>query len=176
MGFNIVWVGVDKSSKSELASLLTVRDTGLADETKEAPISAAELPNGWTIVVFNDLNPTLQGRIDALGPSRRLVTCAVLEGPMVSQVIHRHGNGSSWSVAHVSEHGLFDLKVEGTPPDFFETIKAKQIAEQNAENEADALNVDHIFDVPILLAEHVTGFRHDRYELESGVPNFTILA
>ncbi len=174
MGFNIVWLGFENATKEEVSSLLSARDTGRDDPYNESPVSAGELPSGWTILFANDVTRLSEERLKRLSEDKDLIVCAVFEGPMVSQAIRYRKGEVAWSVTHISENGIYDLKVNGEPPEAFETIKARLFADQKAE-ENDGAAVDFVFDIPIELAKHLTGYRYDQLEFEWGKLSFTEL-
>ncbi len=75
--------------------------------------------------------------------------------------VHFWKNGVEvWSVWHFSNDTIDHLEYCGDLPEEFETIEQKYRALQAEEEEAGAL-VDHMIEIPIALAAHVTSFRHD---------------
>jgi hypothetical protein len=76
---------------------------------------------------------------------------------------------------HQYQSPIEHLKTEGTLPPIFVSISERARARQTAAGGKNA-GVDHIFDIPVELLEHFTGYRHDHVmpQLE-GIP-FEVLA
>src|SRR5438128_12635623 len=87
--------------------------------------------------------------------------------------LYEHGE-RKWAVRHDSERGIYDLTVDGHPPELLSQIHAQLKTLQDNAGGADA-NVDYIFDVPLELAAKLCGYRHDRWQFEWGEPSFTRL-
>jgi hypothetical protein len=94
---------------------------------------------------------------------------------MASAAIMYENGGKTWSVTHESENGIYHLAKEGELPPSLDNIHGEMKASQDAEGGGDA-DVDFIFDVPVVLAATICGYRHDRVALASGEePKFTEL-
>jgi len=65
-----------------------------------------------------------------------------------------------WSVDHFADRGVENLQVKGEPPAPFAAIRDRLRGEQAAAGGQKA-GVDYIFDIPVELAEILTGYRHD---------------
>ncbi len=67
-----------------------------------------------------------------------------------------------WSVWHDAQIDPRHLEEEGAPPAAYEDIKRRLMARQD-EEDPDMTSVDLISEIPLELAESVTGYRHDRF-------------
>ena len=65
-----------------------------------------------------------------------------------------------WSVEHNGEEGVFHLDTQGSPPDSLEEIVSSHRSQQEAEG-GESAGVDLIFEIPVVLAEKLTGFHHE---------------
>ena len=79
-----------------------------------------------------------------------------------------------WSLSHQSDKGIYNLEVEGSPPEFFEGVRARLLKEQD-DNGGTEAKVDYVFDIPVELASMFCGYRHDRWKFDWGQPSFTCL-
>jgi len=65
-----------------------------------------------------------------------------------------------WSVEHRGEEGALNIVRTGKVPKSYAAIEADLIDAQKAEG-GESANVDHVFDLPLVLAKQTVGFRHD---------------
>jgi hypothetical protein len=156
MGFNIVWFAVPSSDRSSIIAALQLRETSVPDEYCESPASVADGPGDWTVLVFNDIKSVLPERIHELSSTYRIVYCCVMEGPMLSFSFESADGELQWKVEHDGNADPTNVSLFGKPPDAFTAIFEEYDNRQGGET-----GVDYLFDVPIELARHVVGFRHD---------------
>lgn len=153
MGFRISLLAA-KAGKAAVLARLGLIDTGQVDEANEAALSAAELPNGWTIVWANDCDWADAARLDGLTPPPSVVTLMVHEGVMAADLRVNDGAGQ-WSVGYGVER---EGELTGNWPASFAPIvaEAQECVKQDEDGE-----VDHLFDVPVAIMEAITGHRYD---------------
>nr|WP_315469415.1 hypothetical protein [uncultured Undibacterium sp.] len=176
MGFSNSWIAV-KTSVTTLQEELGLIETFESDDSgfpiQDADISRSVLPDGWVLLFFGRYDhpfskPKLVKKLSTVGD---VMLCKIEEHVMASMVSLYSSGELNWSIEHEAERGIFDLIVSGSPPDSFhklwERIKAEQI--QEGGEEAD---VDLVFDLPILLAQEICGFRHDYFKFVWGKPSF----
>lgn len=65
-----------------------------------------------------------------------------------------------WSASHDAQDGIFNLVATGDLPSSFDPLRERKFREQESEGGL-AANVDLIFEIPLLLAKELTGFKHD---------------
>ena len=67
-----------------------------------------------------------------------------------------------WSVTHRGDDDITKKTVseEGTLPSEYSAIRKRLFRQQEAENAADA-EVDFLFEIPIVLVQTFTGYKHD---------------
>lgn len=169
MGYSIAWILVRGKSKDEILAQLSLADTGEPDEANESPVSGAALPGGAYLVFFNDMaHPATQAPSMAqLSAGCVALGCQVEEHVMASAAFLYKDGAKVWDVVHLAEEGLYHLAVDGTPPPLLATIHAEMKATQDEQGGADAA-VDCLFEVPLMLATALCGYRHDEATLLSG--------
>lgn len=177
MGFSISWIAVSGTPKADILQILSLVDTAESDEANESPVSGAELPGGWYLLFLNDIvHPFTQAPLlQRLSAGGKVLVCQIEEHVMASAAIMYENSVNIWSVTHESENGIYHLAQDGVLPPSLDKIHAEMKASQDAEGGDDA-DVDYIFDVPVVLAAAICGYRHDRVALVSGEePQFTEL-
>ncbi len=165
MGHSLSWAAVKGGAPDAVQSALGLRATGQREEIPRSKIVAVDLPSGWYVVLFqrSEIKDKVLKRLATLG---EVVYCFVEEHVMVSAASGWKDSKSLWSVVHDGQGGINDLQVEGSLPASFASIRDRQKVKQD-EGEKLAIDgeefaVDHMFDVPVDLAQELTGFRHDR--------------
>lgn len=169
MGYSIAWILVRGKSKDDILAQLSLADTGQPDEANESPVSGAALPGGAYLVFFKDMaHPATQAaNMARLSEGCEALGCQVEEHVMASAAFQYKDGAKVWDVVHLSEEGLYHLAVDGTPPALLATIHAEMKATQDEQGGADA-SVDCLFEVPLMLATALCGYRHDEATLLSG--------
>lgn len=169
MGYSIAWILVRGKSKDDILARLSLADTGEPDEANESPVSGAALPGGAYLVFFNDMaHPATRAtNLARLSEGCEALGCQVEEHVMASAAFQYKDGAKVWDVVHLSGEGLYHLAVDGAPPALLATIHAEMKATQDEQGGADA-GVDCLFDVPLMLATALCGYRHDEPALLSG--------
>lgn len=169
MGYSIAWIAVRGKSKDEILAQLSLADTGEPDEANESPVSGAALPDGGYLLFFKDMaHPATQAPgMRRLSAGCEALGCQVEEHVMASAAfLYKHG-AKVWDVVHLAEEGLYHLEVNGAPPPLLDTIHTEMKATQDEEGGNDA-DVDCLFEVPLMLATALCGYRHDESALLTG--------
>jgi len=148
-----------------------MQDTGVKDEANEAPFSAAETKEEWTIVWSNDIMfGGEEPKFEKLSKITPIIVCFVEEHTMFSLAMLFRDGQAEWSISHQGDgEDVYDLQKAGRLPSFAAEIEMELIAKQKTEGGRSA-QVDYIFDIPLLIAKRLCGFKHD----ELG-PTFTIV-
>ncbi|NUU01696.1 hypothetical protein [Herbaspirillum robiniae] len=173
MGFSVSWLAIPVTAKDSALATLGFVETNEREWLPESSLVGASLPTGWYVVCFEHPSPA------ALKPeSLRLlsrqaieVACQVEEHAMVSTSACWSDGKEQWFVVHDAEDGPTNLEVVGNPPAALEEIRLAKLRLQESQR-----NVDHVFDVPLALAESLVGFRHDAAFDDSEEGMFAVLA
>jgi hypothetical protein len=163
-------------AKQEALNRLHLRDTCEVDEANETPISGAQLPNGWFVVFMNDFTHPLTEDQNVLRLSRdcAVIGCQVEEHSMNSCAYYYENGEHRWTVTHEAARDIYNIDTFGTPPDLLSPVRAELVSRQEKEDK-DNPEVDFIFDVPLVLAERICEYRHDRWKFPWGTLTFTAL-
>ena len=175
MGYSICWLGFKQATKSAVTEILEMNDTGKVSEVDSSEVLCAELPTGWTVVWSNNIVLWNEEQIASFAKGHNLIAVFVEEHANLSLVLNHSDGKLIWSVGHdPGRGGIYNLEApEGFPSEFDEIASAMKKRQALAGGES-AL-VDYVFDVPVDIAELLTGFRHDRLMFEWGEPQFTAL-
>lgn len=159
MGFSQEWIGVHGTSRERFLAALRFRGTGRRIELVEEPFVALSLPNGWHFVIAEHAPETLGSNklCASLSAESQVLWGAVVESTMFSLANMYHRGHESWSVVHEANQGREHLQVRGEPPPQFASIRDRCRAEQATGDS----EVDYIFEIPVELAQSVTGYRYD---------------
>lgn len=157
MGYSLSWLAVKGKPAQAIRDELGFRPTGEREEFPESELSAAEMPNGWYVIVSDHTEQVVSDEaLQKLSASGcELVTCFVEEHVMVSNAAGWKYGRRIWSISHESPKGKRHLDVQGEPPPEFPTIRDTWLAKTKP-------GVDYIFEIPVETAGSVAGYRHDR--------------
>jgi len=175
VGFALSWLAVKGRSPERVLDALGWRVTGRQEEFPESPLTSAVLPTGWFSIVMQRADAH-DGTLDlgSLSQEAEVVTCVVEEHVMVSAASEWADGKEKWSIRHDAQQGLGHLEISGEPPSGAAEIVADARKAQAAED-AGSAEVDFIFDIPINVAERVTGYRYDRAQVQGVAVSFDVL-
>jgi hypothetical protein len=162
MGYSLSWAAVKGSTPEAVRDALALRATGAREEVPESEVTGADLPEGWYMIVSNRdglrlTSDEVLARLSAIG---EVVVCFVEEHVMFSSAAHWRSGRRVWSIQHDAQRDMEHLETEGELPPRFIVVRDELRAKQTAAGGRKA-SVDHIFDVPVVLAHELTGYRHD---------------
>jgi hypothetical protein len=162
MGFSISWYAVRESGAQKLLDRLGLLPTGETEEVPESLISTAKLDTGWRIIWYNEYEcPFLRPEdLGVISNDHEVLMCLVEEHVMASSSELWGGGKRKWGIAHLGEDGPKGLSVEGDLPECFASIRREMEEAQRAAG-GDAAGVDHIFEIPLKVAQTLVGFQHD---------------
>lgn len=174
MSINLTWFaiqGVDPETFLERAGF---EDTGEPDEYYEAETCGGQMPDGWYVLVTEKMGLVDPAKLKQWSAGGRLIACVVYEGAMNSLAMEWRDGKQVWSVFWDGSAEEKQLQVEGQLPESFEAIKT-DITNLQAEADRDGGEVDLVFELPLDLAEEITGFRHDQAGFDEDIPVFNVL-
>jgi hypothetical protein len=173
MGFSVAWLAVPEKAKVATLTTLGLRETDVREDMPESPLLGSDLATGWYLLWFDEISPAALKPefLRMISSGTELITCQVGEHAMCSIATHWVDGAERWFVAHDFEDGLTSLEVIGSPPAALDAILTEHMALQQG-----VTDVDYVFDVPVVLAETIVGFRHDRAGTDADSGTFTVLA
>jgi len=160
MGYSIAWLAVDTNADAVVADL-NLKRTGEHACFAEETLTSTTLPGGQYLIVADACNHWIMqpDTLASLSKKYSVTACAVEEHVMFSSA-QWVGGKCVWRAEHQGEDGPIHLETSGSLPASFTAIAAEQKAAQEAEGGADA-DVDLYFEIPLLVAKGITGFKHD---------------
>jgi hypothetical protein len=162
MGFAISWCAVPENAADAFLERMGLTETGETEEVPESPIGVAQLDTGWRLLLYNQYDCPFLGEAERQAQSLRhdLLYCLIEEHCMASSAeLWSHGS-RKWWISHEGINGPEGLDSSGELPTDFQQIKNEAEAKQEREG-GDKAGVDYLFDIPLLVAKSMTGFKHD---------------
>jgi hypothetical protein len=158
MGYNISWVAVKGLPLDQAVSAMELQSTTAFAEFASEPFTGQALTDGWHLFVASSCDSYLISEkvLSSLTTNCRAIACSIEEHVMFSSAEYWQKGALDWKVEHSSDEGGRHLKLEGTLPQSFDT----HVREANRLQAGDS-EVDFFFEVPLLLAREVCGFKHD---------------
>ena len=173
MGVSMAWTAVRNASPAAIHALAQVDATEEPDEYFEGHVSGGYLRSGWYLLVAGSCDHRFGSEILLSKFSQQwdCVSVRIEEHVMYSAAAYWTHGRAIWSVTHDSQKGIDDLTGAGSLPDSYATIAAEKRALQDRA-QGDEIGVDHIFEIPLLLASNLCGFKHDEDDnyFEEGSP------
>jgi hypothetical protein len=177
MGFRISWMAT-QAAEPEVLLALKARKSGASGEYIDFDLSIGSLGNGWIIIWSEDEEYFDDPRSLILSSNFPLIACWVNETVMHSRVRKLSNGKEEWAIWHEGDENIAHIDSSGNPPAELTKLIAEAREQQALDNE-----VDYLFDVPLLIAASICGFKHDEFmddtiafdeisiEAESGMAN-----
>ena len=177
MGFAITWCAVRENDADQFLESLKLSSTGKCEEFPESPVVMAKLDTGWRIIWCNEYESPIIGskRLGELSSDRDLLFCLVEEHVMASSAELWSRGERKWWISHQGENGPKGLDTAGELPECFAGIKAEMMHTQRSEGGDDA-GVDYIYEIPLLVAQTLVGFKHDEDGSHLSEEQFVVLS
>jgi hypothetical protein len=162
MGFSITWVAVREQAAPKLMERLALTPTGKTEEFPESLISTATLDTGWRVIWYNKYHcPFLRPEdLGDLSKHQDVLLCLVEEHVMASSSEFWSAGRRVWWISHEGEDGPKGLATDGDLPECFASVR-RELEEAQRNDGGDDADVDHIFEIPLKVAQSLVGFKHD---------------
>ncbi|SEG62021.1 hypothetical protein SAMN05421819_3862 [Bryocella elongata] len=163
MGFAMSWLAVKGVAPDlVLETLKLARNGEIDDFPAESAVSGKLLSTGWFVLAVNrgDHKLVRPGTLQQLSALGEVVACNIEEHVMMSTAEAWRNGVQVWSVIHDAQRGIANLETVGDLPDNFHTIKQECAAELERAG-GEKSDTDFLFDIPVRLAQELTGFRYD---------------
>ena len=158
MGYSIAWVAIRGTTLDKALIAAGLSGTSTLAEFAAKPFTGQALQNGWYLLVAKGCDSPLIARkvLTELSSEGQVVACSIEEHVMFSSAEFLQGGQSIWKVEHSSEKGVRHLSSSGSPSASFQEVAAEANRLQAQDSE-----VDYFFEVPLILARELCGFKHD---------------
>lgn len=163
MGYSISWLAVHGKDAGAVKRELGLKGTGQYEEVPESPLLGAQLPGNWYLIFANRCDYADDTPLATLSQKCAVITCTVEEHIMFSSASSWRDGRLIWRIDHNAEEALEHLDAEGDLPEVFASLRERLSAKQ-----AQNVDADYSFDVPVEVAKAITGFRHDESEPSEG--------
>lgn len=162
MGFAVTWCAVPEKDADAFLARLRLKPTGKWERTPESLVSTTRLDTEWRLVRYNRYEcPFLDANALArISKDHLVLVCRVEEHAMASSSEFWIEGRCHWCIEHRGEDGPKGLLVYGSPPGCFPAIKI-QMEEAQRVAGGDEAGVNYLFEVPLKVAQAITGFKHD---------------
>ena len=157
MSFHHSWIAVKGLDRAASLAALELEVRPEQDRRSASEVALAELPDGWLLLLLGD-DAAFKARFVALSKGLTGVACWEDDRVMHSETRGYVDGHQIWRVAHDPERGMYDLQIDGAPPEALDAIRTEHTARQDAEGGEQA-EVDFIFEVPPMLAKAICGVR-----------------
>ena len=164
MGNSLSWLAAKGKSPETVLGELELRSTRKPGDVGRSPFVAATSDAGWYLIVANRCEHHIISApvIERLSAGCEVLTCTVEEHVMFSEATGWRDGHRLWSVTHRGEDDTTKKTVSeaGTLPSEYSAIRDRFFRQQEAESAADA-EVDFLFEIPVVLVQTFTGYKHD---------------
>jgi hypothetical protein len=181
MGNSLSWLAIRGKDPRRIYEELSLSPTGRFEDTPECVYCSAELDGDWWVILVNRYDPGLKRFVDrnlaretlqAVSTGCELIAVSVEEHVMASSAEGWTDGRQNWHIGHELEKGSEHLESSGTLPECFEDYRVRALERRRSEG-ADA--ADYVFSVPLEVAQHLCGFKHDsmpcdRFEILEPIP------
>ncbi len=156
------WIGVQGASQEKVLGALGLEPMpdAPADYMFSGDFACRAFPGGWFVVTSIQGLDLADDLVKAAATTDQMaVGCEMSTIVMYSEAHGYHGGQLQWSVTHDPDDEGHPLAVEGTPPAILADLEAKALKAQAGEDD-----VDYVFEVPMQLVGHYTGFVYNDEE------------
>lgn len=161
MGESLSWIAIRGLDRETAYSRLRLTPTGTVGDYAQGNIGSRVLAEGWILIALGQAEHPLLTRseLQKLSADCQVVACNVEEHVMFSSSEYWKDGMCLWRMEHEGDSDALHLETFGELPAAFATVeqeyRSKQVlAGKDAET-------DYIFEVPLVLAQSITGFKHD---------------
>jgi hypothetical protein len=158
MNISISWIAIKGIETGDVLQALGLK---LAADRDRRSREYVHVMDGWTIVLSMDFNFPTPERMAAVSAGGIAIGCS-MDNRVMFSVARGYAYGQAvWAIEHDGgQKGSSHLAVAGDPPP--EWAAVRQHAErQQAEEDAQAAEVDFVFEAPMDLALALSGYRFD---------------
>jgi hypothetical protein len=176
LGYAVSWCAVREEGAEQFLHKLRLRPTGEIEDSPESLISGGRLDTGWRVIWYNKYECPFLGPKDlcALSIEQDVLLCKIEEHVMASSSELWSEGKRKWFLSHEGENGPKGLITVGDLPETLGSIREEMERSQLAEG-GDGAGVDHIFEIPLKVAQALVGFKHDELPAHLVDGHFNVL-
>ncbi len=177
MGHSLSWIAFKGPPLEAGLESLGLSRSGVLGEWGRKSLTGHALPNAWHLVIAPRCNHPLvsDANLAFLSTVAEVIACCVEEHVMFSSAqMWSHGQ-RVWRVEHDAQLSRRHLVATGQMPASYTLALQQAQAQQDAEDRGPQ-EVDYYFDVPLQVAQDVTGFKHDEANLALDGTPFEVYA
>ena len=171
MGWSCAWGAVRGKPPEVVLDELKLRRTGQACDFADPPISGGAIPGGWFIVAYG----RYEGPFFAEDVSRdcEVVEVNIVESAGFWSAAYWKNGEEVWRVTESQESE--ELSVEGSPPASLDGARRRFRDASAAFERGEEVETEWLQNVPLVLAQELTGFFHDRIPNTDPPAHFEVL-
>lgn len=169
MGMSLSWIAVKGVDKPALLEALGLEEVDRQwDLYSPTPPQALATLDDWLIVLAKNFDYPSAERMTKISVGGTALSCSIEEHVMYSVARCYQDGQRVWSVDHDGGKGVHHLDIVGAPPAELAAV-SEHLAAQQAAEDVEGAEVDHIFDVPADTIKALCGFKIDDEEADSVV-------
>lgn len=157
MGFKDSFVAVKGCDRATVLEALAA-DMGDTSAPFPERLHLAELPDGWIVVIGENLDAAFKPRLQALTRLGPAVAASLSESVMYAEARGYEDGRERWRVTWDCELEEDEPETSGELPAAYPALLAAAHKRQAAERDGDD-EIDHMFDLPLDLVQSVCGFK-----------------
>jgi hypothetical protein len=161
MGISLSWIAVRGIDYDIVLERLSLTATEGQANFWQTPVSGRRGISGWTLITALGCDHRIiaPAALVALSADCEVLACSVEEHVNFSYAAWWSQGVRVWEVFHQGDRDCVNLSTDGVlPAEFSDAVAAHVTAGSMDTIDED---VDSVFDIPLDLAERLTGFRHD---------------
>lgn len=159
MGLSLSWIAVKDMPKAELIAIYKAEKTGKSRAFTGYDFALLEKRNGWSAALGyeEDYINEQKSLLRALSENHDVMSVVIEEHVMYSAATLCRGGKQVWLIEHDLNKGPEHMRAEGELPPCFVEIHERLLAKRRN----DPSPCDYLFDVPVKVAQELTGIHHE---------------
>lgn len=161
MGIALSWIAVRGIDYDAVLARLSLTVTAEKANFWQAPVSGRRGAGGWTLIAACGCDHRIiaPAGLAALSAGCEVLACSIEEHVNFSYAALWSQGARVWEVFHQGDQDCINLSTDGELPAQFSDAVAANVASRSMDQIDE--DIDSVFDIPLDLAERITGFRHD---------------
>jgi hypothetical protein len=162
MGYAVSWLAVKDTVSEQLLQDLGLMPTGERADYGDALFTGRALSTGWFILFINEcehqfVQPKTLASISNIGD---VIACSIEEHVMWSTAELWRDGAQVWRVEHDAQKNICHISTSGLLPDGYSAMET-ELTDKQKEAGGEDSDTDYFFEIPLLTAKTIVGFKHD---------------